>query len=314
MCAVRMIRRARLTMACADMEKNDQLGIPLLDRSEKKESRQGPSGPSATQMAFVSIICCLSFLLGFNLATHLRPSNLSSQDVIKTVSRPSPILSDLDIRWKEVRFNGSLLKENIYRKDAGPEVDMAWKELGVDYHAVIIPDSIAQSVGVDIDQVQVNDKYGGGYPANIEGLHHLHCLNLIRQTLYWNYPYYRSLGQGPFKNEAFIVKKHASQSFSKSLSHSSVFPADAHIDLAHCVDILRQQLMCTIDIGVMGQIWWLLGGDDGPQPFVDFNTKHICRNFEDVRRWAKERQMPEKVPKDFLKSPEEDDRVWDEIP
>ncbi|KAF7185990.1 hypothetical protein HII31_12676, partial [Pseudocercospora fuligena] len=163
------------------------LETPLLDHPEEQESRQGPSGPSATQTAFVLIICCLSFLLGFNLASHLRPSEFSGRGIIKTVSRPSPILSNLDIRWKEVQFNGSLLKENIYRKDAGPEVDIAWKELGVDYHALIIPSSIAQSVGIDLDQVQVNDKYGGGYPANIEGLHHLHCLNLLRQTLHWNY-------------------------------------------------------------------------------------------------------------------------------
>ncbi|KAF7194302.1 Cyclochlorotine biosynthesis protein O [Pseudocercospora fuligena] len=279
-------------MACADTEKNEQLETPLLDHPEEQESRQGPSGPSATQTAFVLIICCLSFLLGFNLASHLRPSEFSGRGIIKTVSRPSPILSNLDIRWKEVQFNGSLLKENIYRKDAGPEVDIAWKELGVDYHALIIPSSIAQSVGIDLDQVQVNDKYGGGYPANIEGLHHLHCLNLLRQTLHWNYPYYQALGQGPFKNEDFIVKKHAT----------------------HCLDILRQQLMCTVDIGVMGQIWWQPKGVNDPQPFVDFNTKHICRNFEDIRTWAKERQMPEKVPKDFLSPPKKGDRVWSEIP
>lgn len=42
--------------------------------------------------------------------------------------------------------------------------------------ASLVPADIAQEVGLAKDQVQVNDKYGGGYPANVEGLHHLHCL------------------------------------------------------------------------------------------------------------------------------------------
>lgn len=26
------------------------------------------------------------------------------------------------------------------------------------------------------DQVKIKEEYGGGYPAHVEGLHHLHCL------------------------------------------------------------------------------------------------------------------------------------------
>lgn len=68
--------------------------------------------------------------------------------------------------------------------------------------------------------------------------------------------------------------------------------------------------MCTVDTGVLGQVWWNL---DEPEPFVDFNTKHQCRNFEAVRKWAEERQMPEDVPADYLQPPSEGD-VLAEIP
>jgi len=40
---------------------------------------------------------------------------------------------------------------------------------------------------------------------------------------------------------------------------------------AHCLDILRQQLMCTVDIGVLGQIWW---NKESPTAYPDFNTRH----------------------------------------
>ena len=44
----------------------------------------------------------------------------------------APVVKDLDITYEIVAFNGSLLKENIFRQDASPEVDAAWKSLGVD--------------------------------------------------------------------------------------------------------------------------------------------------------------------------------------
>lgn len=80
---------------------------------------------------------------------------------------------------------------------------------------------------------------------------------------------------------------------------------------AHCVDILRQQLMCTVDIGVLGQVWY---NPSAPSAFVDFNTKHKCRNFEDVRKWAEARQLPKDAPPDFLQPPQEGDRIFDGIP
>jgi hypothetical protein len=69
--------------------------------------------------------------------------------------------------------------------------------------------------------------------------------------------------------------------------------------------------MCTADIGVLGQVWW---NKQAPTAYVDFNTNHKCRNFEAVRQWAEEHQMPEEVPTDYLQPPEIEDTVYDEIP
>ena len=68
--------------------------------------------------------------------------------------------------------------------------------------------------------------------------------------------------------------------------------------------------MCTVDIGVLGQIWV---HPDSPEAFVDFNTRHMCRDFEAVRSWAEKRQMPDEVPEDWLQPPRWGD-VLDEIP
>jgi len=43
----------------------------------------------------------------------------------------APVLKEVDTSLHTVTFNGSLLKTNAYRQDAGPEVDAAWDALGV---------------------------------------------------------------------------------------------------------------------------------------------------------------------------------------
>ena len=82
--------------------------------------------------------------------------------------------------------------------------------------------------------------------------------------------------------------------------------------LAHCLDILRQRLMCSVDIGVFGAVWVQNGTHR--RSFVDFNTKHVCRNFDAIRDWAAERQIPEVVPGGFLEQPGEGVTILDEFP
>jgi hypothetical protein len=48
------------------------------------------------------------------------------------LTSPAPIIKDVGIAYSQIRFNGSLLASNAYRLDAGPEVDAAWRALGVD--------------------------------------------------------------------------------------------------------------------------------------------------------------------------------------
>jgi hypothetical protein len=43
----------------------------------------------------------------------------------------APILKEVDTALHAVQFNGSFLKANAFRLDAGPEVDAAWESLGV---------------------------------------------------------------------------------------------------------------------------------------------------------------------------------------
>jgi len=69
--------------------------------------------------------------------------------------------------------------------------------------------------------------------------------------------------------------------------------------------------MCTIDTGVLGQVWI---HPDHPEAYVDFNTQHQCKNFEAIRQYAESNQLPAQIPKDFLEPQKPGDRIYDEIP
>ncbi|WEW58382.1 hypothetical protein PRK78_003850 [Emydomyces testavorans] len=221
------------------------------------------------------------------------------------------MLKDISVSYDTVQFNGSFSHESIYRQVASPEVDEAWLALGAEctvhpsLHfaesrdltkgvvadaAIIIPENEAEHYGIQRGQVKRPEEKGGGFFANVEVLHHLHCLlreqiqNLLRQTSHFDYDYYQKQGKGAFSNSQDVVRKHA----------------------GHCLDILRQHIMCTADIGVFGQ-WWV----KGIGPFVDFNTKHKCKNFEEIRKWAEKRQIPDQ--EGYAKQ-RADDVVLDEIP
>ncbi|KAF2178994.1 hypothetical protein K469DRAFT_674598 [Zopfia rhizophila CBS 207.26] len=214
---------------------------------------------------------------------------------ISHISQYSPIVKEVEPNWHEVWYNGSFLHENSYRGPAGPETDAAWDALGINYRSVVIPASEAERTGLRPDQVKVSQYYGGGYPANVEGLHHLHCLDLLRRALWWNYEYYLELKEGAFTNSEYIVRHH----------------------VTHCLDIIRQQLMCKVDVGVLGQVWYQPDKDGNPLPFVDFNTKHKCRDYDTVRKWAEAHQLPPETEVEmdkFYEPPKPGDFISPEVP
>ena len=87
----------------------------------------------------------------------------------------------------------------------------------------MIPANQGPQSGLESRHVQRSAKYGGGYVVNVEGMHHLHCLNLLRQALYYNYDYYKALGKGAFKNEGDVLRLHVCtcpMSFFNKMSHT----------------------------------------------------------------------------------------------
>ncbi|KAK7539774.1 tat pathway signal sequence [Phyllosticta citribraziliensis] len=282
-------RYARLSTDEGKAEDHERL---LSDAESSPEIQDRTKSWSLSSIVALWVVTfCFAGFVGAWIGIRQSKHSQSTQSTISKISQYSPIVDDVGVYFSTVRFNGSLMKENIFRQDASPEVDAAWESLGVNYRALVVPPEKAAKSNLLPDQVKVREKYGGGFVANVEGMHQLHCLNLLREGLYYNYDYYKAKGDGAWVNSDHVIRRHVS----------------------HCLDIIRQNLMCNVDIGVLGQVW-VQFDDDDPFAYVDFNTKHTCRNFDQVREWAKEHQVPENVPDDFIQPPIDGDTIFDEMP
>ncbi|KAJ5279202.1 hypothetical protein N7478_004574 [Penicillium angulare] len=99
------------------------------------------------------------------------------------------------------------------------------------------------------------EKPGGWSIVSIDVFHQLHCLNLLRQGLYPDY-----------------YTKHDPE-------------PEYTIHRNHCLDHIRQALMCHVDVTPIPVIW----AEKEGRPYNDFQVEHTCRNFGKVKEWAKAR-------------------------
>ncbi|KXL47457.1 hypothetical protein M433DRAFT_77003, partial [Acidomyces richmondensis BFW] len=161
------------------------------------------------------------------------------------------------------QFEGSFLSHSIYKGKPSPLLDGAWDNVT---HLKYIPlsEEEVRRLGKDPRNTvqfppdfRIEDKPYAGF---LEVFHQLHCLNTIRQYL--------------------------------DIDHYKVhFPGTelenrAHVD--HCIDILRQVLMCQADISVVTMNWVTFM----EHPTPDFSTNHICRDFQRIQRWNDDHALP----------------------
>ncbi|EME84287.1 uncharacterized protein MYCFIDRAFT_195383 [Pseudocercospora fijiensis CIRAD86] len=137
---------------------------------------------------FFAFLLALTLGISAGVATlvvlNFRPQSPEVDSCIKKTAAASPVTRDLDITYHIQQFNGSFMEENVYRRKGSPEVDAAWEALGVNCRAVQIPAEVGPQVGLTHNHVQINEAYGGGFPANVEGLHQrslvaTHCRNHV---------------------------------------------------------------------------------------------------------------------------------------
>ncbi|KAL7939301.1 hypothetical protein V8C35DRAFT_286277 [Trichoderma chlorosporum] len=221
----------------------------------------------------------LLVLLGVSLSSHVltylyihKASYLDATCVRHTQENPTPI--DIPIHYHSVLYDGAFLANStsVFRLPPSPEVDKAWEDLGTTSKPLVLSKSQAKQAGISPDHLKTPS---GDFPVLFEFNHHMHCLNLIRKSVYFNHDYYSSPsypGHHLGKDRETITK---------------------HV--THCIDMLRQVIQCKPDLGVFGQYWVKDAAQGVDGSFVDFNTIHKCIDWKPVREWVRAHETLEEI-------------------
>ncbi|KAK7047091.1 hypothetical protein VNI00_006755 [Paramarasmius palmivorus] len=156
-----------------------------------------------------------------------------------------------------VKFHSAIGNDTtIYMGEPSPEVDEAWDEL---YGFGVNKISKHEADQLPLKTVRIpNDP--SHYIVELDVFHQLHCLNIIRKALHRDY--YQQL---------HVHNGHTMESKQDE---------DEHI--AHCIDHLRQSIMCASDVSTI--VWqWI---PERNRTMGRSGVPHTCRDFEKISEWA----------------------------
>ncbi|KXL48195.1 hypothetical protein M433DRAFT_27669 [Acidomyces richmondensis BFW] len=166
------------------------------------------------------------------------------------------------VKYSKVEFGKYFADRSPYLQGASNDIDAKWEDLynfglsGLTYDEA--------SKLLDPTAHLPHDK--STYIVTLGVFHQLHCLNHLRKALY------------PDEHPG-LWQYHANG----TVDHSTIL--SLHWD--HCLDVIRQALMCQSDITPMP--FFYRESDDNI--YSSLETTHYCRNFEDIKDWAKQRQV-----------------------
>ncbi|THU86392.1 hypothetical protein K435DRAFT_683749 [Dendrothele bispora CBS 962.96] len=144
--------------------------------------------------------------------------------------------------------------KTIYQGAPSQEVDTAWYDL-YRYLAVAVPKSEAAKMANRTSPIPGDEL---NYIIIPDVFHTLHCLNIIRRALYPEH------------------YQHSAENLDLTRSHVN-----------HCIDTIRQSLMCCSDVSPIVWRW------NETRNLSEFRSDvvHECRNFEKIQEWAKEHHV-----------------------
>jgi hypothetical protein len=153
---------------------------------------------------------------------------------------------------------------SIYRGRPSPELDAAWERVSSQAPVPVNREDILAQ-GKDPDDVaKWPEEFGFGPKAYIGGIdvfHQIHCLNVLRKHLHFNYDYYYAGKR---------MNKHH------------------ELHVGHCVHLLLQNIMCTGNVDIYPHFW----ADAVDNAAPDFDINHKCRDFEAILKWHEDHAVP----------------------
>ncbi len=129
------------------------------------------------------------------------------------------------------------------------------------------------------------------YVITLDVFHQIHCLDVVRMALYrdrYDKHFYLPNGTVDYCKWLHVGTQQYHVPAQGTPGGLAAGSADASTD--HCIDQLRQALICHADTSVVYYSWSDIV--EGVRPRVD--NKHTCRNYNKILEWAKSRRVEAK--------------------
>ncbi|KAF2653667.1 hypothetical protein K491DRAFT_694507 [Lophiostoma macrostomum CBS 122681] len=164
------------------------------------------------------------------------------------------------VEWEETVFIDMPGEVSPYLGTPSDEIDELWDQLYTGTGFLLFdPEETRRMVE---PTVAIPTSGGDSGLYGMEVFHELHCLNVLRKSLYpERYPHYQLWNENCTRNPN--MERH----------------------LAHCIDRLRQGVQCAGNTGTHFYFW----SEEAGHWKMDMRSRHTCRNFERLQEWARAR-------------------------
>ncbi|KAI0475464.1 hypothetical protein GGR56DRAFT_666453 [Xylariaceae sp. FL0804] len=262
------------------------LGLPPASMSGvEKSSKSFERCRRATQgLSLHWVFHAISLVSAVSLLVLVMYFADSSREAARCWSRQhyySPVNDALATRpYITTRFNGSLWHESPFKGPPTPAVEEAWRSVMRYGMIAVTADDYARARGANHSTrtaARFPEAAGGGYVATTMGTHQLHCLHFVWQDHH---------------RERLVP---ADSSVQGKAQAAAAGPGEEMYErhYEHCVDLIRQSLMCSFDTGLITYDW--VRQHQNPTP--NANAPHRCVDWDAAQAWLRERAV--EVPEGF---------------
>ncbi|ORY67718.1 uncharacterized protein BCR38DRAFT_483326 [Pseudomassariella vexata] len=268
-------------MPISDHEESDTLLEAASDSSfsaVKELKHPGSHRLRFTRWVFLCSITA-NVLLSLAVAKFLIYSSESCHDPLLQLYSPAQNAVEYVVSHPDDSIHGTNEWMNmLFDGSANGGVGERWKGLYTPYMDVAITQQEAAQLGEQSVMIPGTDQY----IVELEVHHQLHCLDSLRRALFPTTP-----GQGHQQNNSFSAEVEEDENDDPGAHHPK------HLD--HCIDWIRQALMCWVDITPVS---WAVDPATGlPEPQIP--QQRTCRNWDLVQAWADGHRVSDDVLESF---------------
>ncbi|KAJ4353555.1 uncharacterized protein N0V89_005285 [Didymosphaeria variabile] len=250
----------------------------FLDRNHFKESAKRKG---MTYLLLANLFVFTMSLLTLICAVYAQKSQstYSAARLMDEFGVFSPAMNVVE--YREVEFKLPSPVNSSKYVGVSQEVNNAWLDIAY------VPDQMVTvnefpKLKKPMDSLKVSDPRSDetGYRVGLEVFHQLQCLNLLRMA---TYPEHYTKLQSDESSKPEEVRAYLGE-----CNQISPLRVPTNIVQDHCVEILRTKLMCASDVSVF--TYHAVPGKQAPVP--DYDSKHVCRNFDKIKQWATDNAVP----------------------